>query len=223
MDTEEVVTVILRGDQIGASGISTVVGGYLYGGSGNLWVYRLVRKPLWRQLRQRRLMEFPFGPTDDFINIVGTSPVENTLKGSNEADTMHGNIGRDTIQGRGGDDIISASDGNDKLTGGGGEDQFWFDLLLDASSNVDRITDFQPDGDTIVLSRWVFTGIRPGSLPEEAFALGTAAADSDDRIIYDQATGYLYFDSDGTGASAQTLFAIIGNQAALTHEDIEIL
>ena len=41
--------------------------------------------------------------------------------------------------------------------------------------------------------------------------VGTAAADAGDRIIYDAATGNLYYDSDGTGAVAQVLFATLDN------------
>jgi Ca2+-binding RTX toxin-like protein len=52
-----------------------------------------------------------------------------------------------------------------------------------------------------------------GPLKATFFSAGTAAHDADDRIIYNKATGALYYDSDGTGAHAQVLFAVIANHA----------
>jgi serralysin len=45
-----------------------------------------------------------------------------------------------------------------------------------------------------------------------------AAADADDRIIYNSATGQLYFDADGAGG-AGVLFATLGTDLALTSAD----
>ena len=54
--------------------------------------------------------------------------------------------------------------------------------------------------DRIALDDAVFTGLGLGALNANAFVIGTAAADADDRIVYDSATGALSFDADGTGA-----------------------
>jgi Ca2+-binding RTX toxin-like protein len=40
--------------------------------------------------------------------------------------------------------------------------------------------------------------------------VGTKAHDADDRIIYNKATGALYYDDDGTGAHVQVQFATLG-------------
>ncbi|HWT13405.1 MAG TPA: hypothetical protein VN231_11670, partial [Allosphingosinicella sp.] len=52
-----------------------------------------------------------------------------------------------------------------------------------------------------------------------AFRQGAAAADASDRIVYDQATGQLFYDGDGSGAAAQILFATVAAGTALTSAD----
>ena len=50
----------------------------------------------------------------------------------------------------------------------------------------------------------------------------SAAGDATDRIIYDAATGNIFYDPDGTGAAAATLFATVDPGTALTHADFLI-
>ena len=68
----------------------------------------------------------------------------------------------------------------------------------------------------------VFAAIPAGGLARTDFHLGTAAADAGDRIIYDQPTGRLWYDADGSGGRAQILFAILDNHAAITSVDFLI-
>ena len=70
----------------------------------------------------------------------------------------------------------------------------------------------------------VFSALSPGALPAGAFVTGTAAGDADDRIIYDAATGVLYYNSDGTGAAAAVLFAVLDTQPAnITANDFLVI
>jgi len=71
----------------------------------------------------------------------------------------------------------------------------------------------------------VFTTLSVGALTDAAFCLGTAAAAADDRIIYDKASGSLYYDADGSGAGAATLIATVGTSlhAALTAASFEVI
>ena len=74
--------------------------------------------------------------------------------------------------------------------------------------------------DTIFLDRDIFTGILVnGTLAAAAFRAGTAAVDADDRIIYDAITGNIFYDADGLGGAAQTLFATVTPLTLLTNAD----
>ena len=52
-----------------------------------------------------------------------------------------------------------------------------------------------------------------GTLKSKYFYVGNKAHDADYRVIYNEATGALCFDSDGTGSHAQVQFAAVGNHS----------
>jgi Ca2+-binding RTX toxin-like protein len=64
-----------------------------------------------------------------------------------------------------------------------------------------------------------------GLLKAQFFFTGTHAHDFDDHVIYNKATGALYYDSDGTGAHAQVLFAVVANHAhaGLAYNDFVLI
>jgi Ca2+-binding RTX toxin-like protein len=129
--------------------------------------------------------------------------------------------GADRLSGNDGADRLHGNLGNDRLTGGLGADRFIFETALD-EGNVDTIIDFAAD-DFIVLGRNVFGAAGPQArLAGDAFVLGTQAADAEDRLVYDQASGKLFYDADGTGAGAQILFAELGAGTALGAADFQI-
>jgi len=141
------------------------------------------------------------------------------LVGLGGDDFLHGGAGQDAIDGGAGDDNLNGGADADYLVGGAGNDYFAFADTL-GPGNVDRIADFSHGADHIALDDAVFTGLAPGSLPASAFVVGTAAQDADDRIIYDSATGALYFDADGNGAGAAVQFAtLVGAPANLSASD----
>ncbi len=117
---------------------------------------------------------------------------------------------------------IVGREGNDTLKGQGGADTFVFDRALDEATNVDRIIDFGDGDDVFKLKASVFSGLSAGALAADAFVLGTAAADANDRIIYDQTTGQLWHDGDGVGGADATLFATLANKATLEADDFSI-
>jgi len=114
--------------------------------------------------------------------------------------------------------------GNDALSGGTGADTFVFDTALNASANVDAISDFVAVDDTIELLQSVFSGLAAtGTLGPNGFQAGSSALDASDRIIYDQSTGRIYYDADGLGGVAQVLFATVTPGTALTNADFKIV
>ena len=63
----------------------------------------------------------------------------------------------------------------------------------------------------------------PGTLAAGAFHTGSAAADADDRIIYNKATGALSYDPDGTGSAHPTQFATLPTGLSLSHANFQIV
>lgn len=160
------------------------------------------------------------GGTDTVLSSIslqlGNSELEHlTLIGGNNVNgignfrdnTLTGNAAANRLEGREGNDAIDGKAGGDVLVGGLGADLFVFSTALGAG-NVDRILDLQSGVDRIALDDSVFAGLAPGALDPAAFAVG-AAADADDRIVYDPATGALSFDADGAGGAAAIVFATV--------------
>jgi Ca2+-binding RTX toxin-like protein len=142
---------------------------------------------------------------------------------------LTGNESGNIVRGNDGSNTINGGAGNDSLTGRGGWDLFWFDTALDDNpmpdgyTNIDAITDFNVADDTIVLDRSIFGALGLGSLAPGAFRIGTIALDADDRIIYNNVTGALSYDSDGLGGTAAIQFATLNMAPALTYLDFLVV
>ena len=146
-----------------------------------------------------------------------------TDDGGTAAINLAGNASGNLVRGNYGNNVLNGSDGNDELTGLGGADTFLFNTPLNAASNIDVITDFNVADDTIQLDQTIFGGIGLGSVAGSQFVLGAAALDAGDRIIYNDATGAVLYDSDGTGAAAAIQFAQLGVGLALTNFDFFVI
>ena len=77
--------------------------------------------------------------------------------------------------------------------------------------------------DTIQIDNGIFTGLAAGTLAANQFVIGAAAQDADDRIIYDNTSGALSFDVDGTGGAAAVQVAQVSAGLALTNLDFLVL
>jgi Ca2+-binding RTX toxin-like protein len=156
-----------------------------------------------------------------------------SLTGNEIAQALTGNAGRNALYGLDGKDMLKGGAGNDRLyggllgdtlMGGTGRDIFAFDTKANAKTNVDRIVDFKSVDDVFWFDNAAFTRIGSnGKLKADAFHLGKRAADREDRIIYDKATGNLFYDADGTGSSAQIKFAILTNKAKVVLSDFQVI
>jgi serralysin len=160
----------------------------------------------------------------DIENLTLTGSGNLNGSGNDLANVVTGNTGVNRLDGRDGDDTLAGGFGNDTLVGGEGSDSFLFNTTLNAASNVDTIADFSVSDDTIWLDNAVFTALStPGTLDDEAFYIGTAAHDADDRVIYDPTTGSLTYDSNGNAAGGVFEFAVLDTGLALTNSDFFVV
>jgi Ca2+-binding RTX toxin-like protein len=162
------------------------------------------------------------------IDVVVGGGGRDTLGGGGGNDRLTGGGSTDTLRGGSGHDRLDGGLGRDTLYGNSGKDAFLFTTKL-GGSNVDTLRDFQPVDDVIRLENAIFKGIGSGSLKNpkkmlaDAFQLGAVAQDAEDRILYDQATGSVFYDPDGTGAAAAVRFAVVANKMALTRSDFYVI
>ncbi|HEY5712949.1 MAG TPA: pre-peptidase C-terminal domain-containing protein [Allosphingosinicella sp.] len=169
---------------------------------------------------------------NDFTNQIWGNAAGNILNGGGGNDALFGFDGNDTLNGGTGSDALFGGNGADTIDGGAdsdtligesGADIFAFTTTLGAT-NVDTITDFVSGADRIALDDAVFVGIGGlGALNANAFVNGTTAQDADDRILYDAATGNLFFDADGNGAGAAVLFATLQGHPPIAASDFMVI
>lgn len=137
-----------------------------------------------------------------------------------------GNAAANAVIGNAGNNRLAGGGGNDTLRGGGGRDAFVFDTPLNAINNVDHITDFTVGIDTITLDHRTFAALAPGRLPTAAFysnPTGLAAHDTSDRIVYDMASGGLYYDANANASGGATQFATLSAHLALSVGDFFVI
>jgi Ca2+-binding RTX toxin-like protein len=155
---------------------------------------------------------FTLGPNVENLSLTGAAAtrgfgnsLDNVIAGNIAANLLNGGAGKDTLVGR------------------SGNDTFAFNTALNASTNVDRITDFSVGADTVQLENNVFAGLATGMLSSAAYFRGAAAHDASDRIVYNSASGALFFDADGNGAGEAILFATLPRNLALTNVDFTVV
>ena len=161
---------------------------------------------------------YTLNPQLENLNLSGAGLIDST--GSYLDNQLTGNISSNRLDGREGNDLIDGGLGADVLTGGLGADTFAFTSAL--GGGVDRIVDFVSGTDRIALDDARFSGLAPGALPAGAFQVG-AAAEADDRILYDPATGALSFDPDGVGGSGALIFATVQPGLAIGAGDFIVI
>jgi uncharacterized delta-60 repeat protein len=153
-------------------------------------------------------------------------PQDDTLSGGTGDDTLTGGQGNDTLSGNDGDDLLQGRAGNDSLIGGSGNDLFWFNAAGAATADV--INDFSLVDDWIELDSSTLVSLfgMAGSSPAEGnFLAGVVPVpeNTNQLLLYDTATGGLYYDADGSGPTAAELIATLSGAPALGASDIFVV
>ncbi len=161
---------------------------------------------------------------DEGNNVLTGSVNRDNLSGEGGDDRLNGGAGYDTLNGGAGNDTLNGGAANDRLMGGWGNDVFVFRDRLNKSTNVDTITDFSVQDDTIHLENGIFRQLKKtGELSKSFFTVGTKARDKNDYIVYDKKKGYLYYDADGSGQGEKVLFAKVTKGLSLTEKDFFVI
>lgn len=157
---------------------------------------------------------------DNNVSIAYGAMIENAV----------GGIGNDTLVGNELANILSGGAGSDTLSGGAGADTFDFSTSMNGGSNIDLVTDFVAGEDRLQLEQDIFPGLNGAGVLSAAEFLSGAGLDANsaatvtERIIYDTASGSLYYDPDGTGGVMAIKFAVfgVGSHPAITAADFMV-
>jgi serralysin len=166
------------------------------------------------------------GEGTDTVNAATSYTLSANVENLNLTGTNHinggGNDLANRIAGNSGNNLLAGGNGRDVLTGRAGQDQFFF-ASAPGTAHADTITDFSVADDTIFLDATTYAALPAGTLLPSAFHIGAAAGDATDRIIYNSATGNLFYDADGNGSGAALLFATVSTGLAMTNADFVIV
>lgn len=157
------------------------------------------------------------------------------LAGQNGNDVLHGGNGADILSGGSGNDFLAGGVGNDTLNGGSGMDTFKLGYVGSLGTDIDVIQSYVSTDDTIQLNNAAFTKLKlegqqqaNGKIFYFAEHFNTTGdgipEDGNDYITYNNNTGALYYDADGSGsASPKIQIALLGINLALTADDFQIV
>jgi len=141
------------------------------------------------------------------------------------ANVLTGNTAGNVLSGGAGNDTIRGHLGNDTLTGGANNDSFTFNTAPNYSTNRDVVTDFTHGVDKFWMENAIFTKLgAAGVLLNPAFLrVGAAAVDANDFIVYNKATGGLFYDSNANAAGGLLAVAVLINKPLLSASDFAVI
>lgn len=146
------------------------------------------------------------------------------LRGGASGDVLNGSGGRDRLYGNGGDDLLVGGAGADTLAGGAGADLIRWDI---ASDGKDRIEGFVSNQDRLWIDASGFGGGLAEGMDLAAtgrLVFGTAPTlPRVGQFLYDQASGLLQWDVDGTRARAAVTIATLDPGTVLAASDFLIV
>ncbi len=167
------------------------------------------------------------GGADDDVLLGGTG--DDRMEGKSGHDQLYGNEGVDLLWGGAGNDLMRGDDdddqldgghGDDVLIGGAGADRLWGGEGADsfvfgdtlANADADWVLDFTVGVDRIGITALLAADTLGDRIDAGVFAFGNQATTSQQRILFDQNNGQLYYDIDGVGGrDAVYLATVSGN------------
>ena len=161
------------------------------------------------------LTEITLGHGWNVVNI-GRDAV---LIGSIFNDTLTAGAGNDELDGGDGDDLLIGTKLADTLTGGEGADHFRLNGIKGITT-AHSITDFDSGEDVLELDLKVYKALGPQQVDEREFAYGLVATSTEQRLLYDRASGQLLYDADGIGKKAAVLIGVFEPDTLLHVTDI---
>jgi Ca2+-binding RTX toxin-like protein len=171
--------------------------------------------------------------TDTFFGNAGDNVLDASHGGWNFI--FHGAAGNDTLIGDGHNATLIGDDGNDSfttgfathvtMTGAAGADSFFFDngsfdaTISDFTTGVDKI-----HLDAQAMTALGTTGNFSSNDPRFYAAAGAMGGhDADDRVVYDPASGNLWYDPDGSASQTAQVITVVrsgGSPATVAATDI---
>jgi Ca2+-binding RTX toxin-like protein len=155
-----------------------------------------------------------------------------TLTGGAGNDSLIGGAGADVLRGGAGNDILIGGTGDDTLIGGAGADRFVFNTnaaFALADPGIDLISDFnRSQGDKIVLDKTTFGAIAStagtGFSNKSDFQVTTSGATSTAKIVYNAASGELFYNQNGSAAGFGSggLFVTLTGSPTLAASDFVV-
>jgi Ca2+-binding RTX toxin-like protein len=154
------------------------------------------------------------------------------LSGGFAPDVINGGIGNDRVYGGSGDDFLDGGAGRDLVSGGLGADtiiatigvdRFVYDTRL-GPTEVDFINGYTPAEDVILLDNDIFRALgAPGDLRNAQFHLGLSGVGAQVRILYDSATGLVFYDPTGGGGGDRVQVIQLQPGLAITADEFVII
>jgi VCBS repeat-containing protein len=155
------------------------------------------------------------------VTVIGSNDAQ--IVGTNQNDLfLYGEKDADKIFALAGNDVVFPRGGNDTILLGAGHDTVVFDTKLGVG-NKDTILDFSHVDDTIKLSHKIFTKLAVGPLKPANFHLGPHATHPTDYIVYNQPTGALIYDVNGSAAGGEVQFATLSNHPIINNTDFVVI
>lgn len=161
----------------------------------------------------------------NFAKAEMASAIENLIDVSNGDVSVLGNASANRIETGSGNDRLYGKFGSDTLDGGSGDDTYGI-FVENWIPAMATIVGFRSGHDHLVLISNNGVSLHTnGALGAEQFKLlgKGQAVDEDDRVLYDQSTGTLSIDADGSGAIQARPIAHLQGNPALALEDISVL